>query len=283
MKARVLMTAGCLAALVGFASTVQAQGGFGPPELTLVPVRDNIYTIRNAGSGNATVLVGQEEVILIDAKFPPDHDGIIKFVRSITDAPVRYVISTHMHPDHVGGNPALQEIGAAVVASENARRIMVERQTPGLPSITMEDHLRFYLDDMPIDLYHFGRGHTDGDIVVHLPEQRMLIAGDLFALYGPYRAVFDYSAGGSLRDWTQTLERVLQLDFDTVIPGHSGVTNRENVEGYVEYLTRTQEMVREMNRQKRSREDIQAMLQSEFNWGGLEMRVGLDGAINEMQ
>ena len=283
MKARVLMTAGCLAALVGFASTVQAQGGFGPPELTLVPVRDNIYTIRNAGSGNATVLVGQEEVILIDAKFPPDHDGIIKFVRSITDAPVRYVISTHMHPDHVGGNPALQEIGAAVVASENARRIMVERQTPGLPSITMEDHLRFYLDDMPIDLYHFGRGHTDGDIVVHLPEQRMLIAGDLFALYGPYRAVFDYSAGGSLRDWTQTLERVLQLDFDTVIPGHSGVTNRENVAGYVEYLTRTQEMVREMNRQKRSREDIQAMLQSEFNWGGLEMRVGLDGVINEMQ
>jgi cyclase len=280
---RAVKLAACIAAFFGCSAAVQAQGGFGPPELTLVPVRDNIYMLRSGLSGNVTMLVGEKEVVLIDDKFPQDHDGIMKLVRSVTDLPIRYVINTHMHGDHVGGNPALQAIGADVVASENARRIMAERDVPGLPSITMDSFMRIYLDDMPIDLHYFGRGHTDGDIVVHLPEQRILIAGDLFALYGPYRAVFDYSAGGSLRDWPRTLERVLQLDFDTVIPGHSGETDRKNVEGYVEYLTRTQEMVREMNRQKRSREDIQAMLESEFNWGGLEMRVGLDGVINEMQ
>jgi glyoxylase-like metal-dependent hydrolase (beta-lactamase superfamily II) len=278
-----MTVAACLAALLSIASTARAQGGFGPQEMTLVPVRDNIYMIRNATSGNVTALVGEKSVILIDDKFPRDHDSIMERLRTVTDLPVRYVINTHMHPDHVGGNPALQALGADVVASENARRIMAEREIPGLPSITMDGYMRIYLDDMPIDLHYFGRGHTDGDIVVHLPEQRLLISGDLFALYGPYQPVVDYSAGGSLRDWTRTLQRVLQLDFDTVIPGHSGTTDRANVEGYIDELSRTQQMVREMNRQKRSREDIQAVLESEFHWGRLALGVGLDGVINEMQ
>ena len=283
MKARTATIAACLAILLGFSAAVQAQGGFGPPELTLVPVQDNIYMIRNAGSGNITMLVGKRYVILVDAKFPQDHDGIMKIVKSVTDLPVRYVINTHMHPDHAGGNPAMQAIGADVIASENARRIMAERGTPGLPNMAIRDFLRIYLDDLPIELHYYGRGHTDNDIVLYLPTKRLLIAGDLFALSGPYRAVIDYTAGGSLRDWTRTLERVLQLDFDTVIPGHSGLTDRKNMEGYKDYLTRTQEMVREMNKQKRSKDDIQSMLKSEFNWGGLEMRVGLDGVITEMQ
>lgn len=277
-----MITAG-LAVLFGFSAAARAQGGFGPPELTLVPVRDNIYMIRNAGSGNVTMLVGEKEIILIDDKFPQDHDGIMKLVRSITDLPVSYVINTHLHPDHAGGNPAMQAMGVHVIASENARRIMAERQTPGLPNIAMRDYLRLYLDDMPLDLHYFGRGHTETDIVIYLPTQRLLVAGDLFALYGPYRAVIDYTAGGSLRDWTNTLDRVLQLDFDTVIPGHSGLTDRKNMDGYREYLTRTQDMVREMNKQGRSRDDIKSVLESEFNWGGLEMRVGLDGVITEMQ
>ena len=283
MSSSVVRNVLCTGAALGFCAAANAQGGFGPPELTLVPVRDNIYTIRNASSGNVTVLVGEKTVILIDDKFPADHDGIMEQLRQVTDLPVRYVINTHMHPDHVGGNPAMQAIGADVVASENARRLMVERGIPGLPAITMEDHMRMYLDAMPIDLYYFGRGHTDGDIVIHLPEQGIVITGDLFALYGPYRAVIDYPSGGSLRDWPRTLQRVLQLDFDTVIPGHSGVTDRANVEGYIDYLADTQEMVREMVRQDRSRDEIQSMLESEFDWGGLEMRVGLDGVITEMQ
>ena len=272
--------------LVGFAGTgqaVHAQGGFGPPELTLVEVQEKVYTIRNAGSGNATLLVGNEGAILIDDKFPQDHDGIIGFVRDVTDAPLLYVINTHLHPDHAGGNPAMQGIGAHVIASENARRIMAERDQPGLPDITLRDSLRLWLDDMPVDLLYLGRGHTDGDIVVHLPTEQLVVTGDLFALYGPYRAVIDYTAGGSLRDWPRTLERVLALEFDTVVPGHSGVTDRENIEGYIDYLSRTGDMVREMNAQQSSREEIQEALATEFDWGGLEMNIGLGGVIAEMR
>ncbi len=283
MRSIAIRTAAVFAASLAAASAVHAQGGFGPQEMTRFEVKENIYTIRNAGAGNVTVIVGKEGVVLVDNKFAPDHEAIMRLVREVTDAPLLYVINTHMHPDHVGGNPAMQGVGAAVVASENARRIMAERGLAGLANIAMRDYLRIYLDDMPIDLHHFGRGHTDGDIVVHLPTERVVIMGDLFALYGPYRAVIDYSAGGSLRDWPRTLERVLQLDFDTVIPGHSGTTDRANIEGYIEYLKRTQEMVREMNAQRRSRDEIQAMLESEFNWGGLEVAIGLDGVISEIR
>ena len=283
MKSTAVISAAVLAAGFAASSTAWAQGGFGPPELTLVQVKENIYTIRNATSGNATLIVGDEGAVLIDDKFPLDHDGIMGFVRQVTEAPLLYVINTHLHGDHTGGNPAMQDVGAAIIASENARRIMAERAQPGLPNIVLRDFLRIYLDETPIDLHYFGRGHTDGDVVVHLPTEDVVITGDLFALYDPYRAVIDYSSGGSLRDWTRTLERVLELDFDTVIPGHSGVTDRANIEGYIEYLTDTQNLVREMNMQQRSRDEIQAMLESNFNWGGLEMRVGLDGVIAEMR
>lgn len=283
MRSTAITVAAGLAVSFGATSAVQAQGGFGPPEMTRVEVQENIHTIRNMASGNATMIVGEEGVILVDDKMPQDHEAIMELVREVTDAPLLYVINTHMHPDHAGGNPAMQDIGAAVVASENARRIMAEREQPGLPSITLRDYMRIYLDDMPIDLHYFGRGHTNGDVVVHLPTEGVVLPGDLFALYDPYRAVIDYSAGGSLRDWPRTLERVLELDFDTVVAGHSGVTDRENIEGYIEYLRRTQDMVREMNAQERSREEIQAMLESEFNWGGLEMAIGLDGVIAEMR
>lgn len=282
-KRALSLTIARLTVFLGAVPAAHAQGGFGPPELTLDKVRDNIYTMRDRGAGNVTMLVGEEGVILIDDKFPQNHDGIMGFVRQVTDAPLLYVINTHLHPDHTGGNQAMQDVGAAIIASENARRIMAEREVGGLPDITMRDSMRVYLDAMPIDLYYFGRGHTDGDIVILLPDERLLIAGDLFALWGPYESVIDYSAGGSLRDWTRTLDRVMQLDFDTIIPGHSGVTDRAMMQGYRDYLARMQSMIREMNAQKRSREDIQMVLENEFNWGNLSMRVGLDGVINEMQ
>lgn len=285
MRSGSMLGAAGLAGLLGVSAIANAQGGFGPPELTLVPVegKENIYLIRNQSAGNITVIVGEEGVVLVDTKMEPEHAGVIEFVEEVTDAPLKYVINTHLHPDHTGGNPPLKALGLPVVASENARRIMAERSQPGLPDITLRETMRIWLDDMPIDLHYLGRGHTDGDIVVHLPTEGTVVTGDLFALYGPYRAVIDYSAGGGLRDWTRTLERVLDLDFDLVIPGHSGVTDRANIEGYIEYLTATQDMVREMNALERSREEIRAMLESEFDWGGLEMRVGLDGVIAEMR
>jgi glyoxylase-like metal-dependent hydrolase (beta-lactamase superfamily II) len=285
MTGRRGIAAGLLAALIGAggAGNAAAQGGFGPPELTTVKVRDNIYMIRNSASGNVTVLVSDDGVLLIDDKFAMDHDGIMEHLRKITDEPVRYVINTHLHQDHTGGNAQMQALNAGIIASENARRIMAETQTDGLPNITIDDHARIYLGTLPLDLYYFGRGHTDGDIVIHLPTERLVVMGDLFATWEPYVHLVHYAAGGSARDWSRTLERALTLDFDTVIPGHSGVTDRARLEGYLAETVRLQDMVRQMNRAKRSREDIAKLLETEFGWSAFMLDFGLDGIINEMQ
>jgi glyoxylase-like metal-dependent hydrolase (beta-lactamase superfamily II) len=279
---RGIATAGAFL-LLGATAAVHAQGGFAPPELAMSQVRENIYLIRSGASGNVTVLVSDDGVALIDDKFEGDHEGIMTFVRSVTDQPVRYVINTHLHQDHTGGNALMQAQSVDVIASENARRIMAETQDTGLPNLTLDRYMRLYLGRMPIDLHYFGRGHTDGDIVVHLPEERLVITGDLFATWGPYVHLIHYAAGGSARDWSRSLERALQLDFDTVIPGHSGVTDRATMQGYLAETLRLQNMVREMNRADRPREDIQKMLETEFGWSEFMLNFGLDGLITEMQ
>jgi glyoxylase-like metal-dependent hydrolase (beta-lactamase superfamily II) len=227
--------------------------------------------------------VSSDGVLLIDDKFAMDHDGVMAQLAKITKQPVRYVINTHLHQDHTGGNAQMQALKAEIIASANARRIMAETQTEGLPNIVLDDSLHMYLGDIPIDIYYFGRGHTDGDIVIHLPTQRVVVMGDLFATWEPYVHLIHYAAGGSARDWSRSLERALQLNFDVVIPGHSGVTDRAHLEGYLAETVRLQDMVRAMDRQKRPRDDIRAMLKTEFGWSDFMMNFGLDGIITEMQ
>jgi glyoxylase-like metal-dependent hydrolase (beta-lactamase superfamily II) len=266
---------------VGAVST-DPGAGFGPEQLTTFKVRDNFYMIRNGRSGNCSVLIADDGVVLIDNKFATDHDGIMTKLREITDKPILYVIDTHMHGDHSGGNAAKQALGAKVIAHENARFQMAKTQTTGLPTLTLEDHMRLYHGEFILDLYWLGRGHTDGDIVIHLPEQKMIFMGDLFATWEPYVTLIDYPGGGSLREWTRTLERAEALPFDTVIPGHGGPTDRAHLATYKANLVRMQDMVREMNRARKPREDIQKMLETEFGWRGFVTTLGLDGVIGEM-
>ena len=296
---RNLILVGTLAALAAFSSGAQPQrgqnpaaapaapanpgAGFGPQQLTTFKVQDNFYMIRNGQSGNCSVLVADDGVVLIDNKFEMDHEGIMTKLREITDKPVLYVINTHLHADHSGGNATKQALGAKVIAHENARFQMEKTQTTGLPNLTLEDHMRLYHGEFILDLYYLGRGHTDGDIVVHLPKQKMIFMGDLFATWDPYVTLIHYAAGGSLREWTRTLDRALALPFDTVIPGHGGATDRAHLETYKAQLVRMQDMVRDMNRAKKPRADIQKMLEVEFGWSGFVTNLGLDGVISEMQ
>ncbi len=260
-----------------------AQGGFGPPEPVVVRVTDNVHIIRFGFAGNVNALITDGGVALIDTKFEMDYETVIEQLRTITDRPVDYVINTHLHGDHTGGNVQLQAMKAKVIASANARRIMDEREESGLANITFDEHMRIHLGDMPIDLHYFGRGHTDGDIYIHLPEDGILFTGDQFALWGEYDAVIDYASGGSAREWPRTLDKALQLDFETVVPGHSGITDRAMMEGYRDYLIRIRDTVTELNRQEKTLEEISELMKNEFGWSGLSIAVGVAGMMTELR
>jgi glyoxylase-like metal-dependent hydrolase (beta-lactamase superfamily II) len=257
--------------------------GFGPQQLTTTKVNDWLYMIRDASSGNCNVLISDEGLIIIDTKFERSFDGIMEKIREFSDKPVLFVINTHLHDDHSQGNARFQGLNAHVVASENARTGILNGRGTGVPTVTLEERMRIYLDDKPLDLYWLGRGHTNGDVVIHLPTENMVFTGDLFATFEPYVWLIDYSAGGSGVEWPKTLEKVLALDFDTVIPGHGGVTDRAMLEGYLAETNRQAETVREMVSANRSREDIQTMLQTEFGWSAFMFNFGLEGLINEVQ
>jgi glyoxylase-like metal-dependent hydrolase (beta-lactamase superfamily II) len=255
-----------------------------PAKLSTVKLKDDLYVIHNDFvPGNTTALITGEGVILVDDKFEVDHNNIMSELKKITDKPVKYVINTHHHADHSGGNAKMQEMNAQVVASEEARENMVDGKQPGLPVITFEHDTRIHLGGKDVRLYHYGRAHTNGDIVVYFPADRALAAGDMFTFGNDVPELIDYSGGGSAKEWPKTLDSALQLDFDTVVPGHGVVTTKAEMRKYRDTAQRLRNRVHEMLVQKKSRDEIAKMLQSEFHWAQLHLDIGLDGAMAELR
>jgi len=259
-----------------------AQGQPSASELELIQLNDDIYVIHNEGvPGNATALITDEGVLLIDDKFEVDYDNIVRLLRSVTDQPVRYVVNTHSHGDHSGSNARFQAAGADVVATEHARARMAELNQAGLPRFTMEESARIHIGGHVVDLMYLGRGHTGGDLVVYFPEYQILAAGDLYANGLP--ALFDYAAGGSAREWTNTLDKILMLGFETVIPGHGPVTTKAGMREFRDNTFALRTHVQELLRQGSSREEIEAVLRNEYGWQEIHLNRGLDGLLGELR
>jgi cyclase len=134
-----------------------------------------------------------------------------------------------------------------------------------------------------VELYRFGRAHTNGDIVAFFPAQRVLAAGDMFTLGNDVPQLIDYSGGGSAKEWPRTLDGVLRLDFDAVVPGHGNVTTKAELRKFRDSTEALKNRVREMIQKKSTRVDIDKMLRSEFHWADLHIGRGLDGMLAELQ
>lgn len=266
------------------AAYANAQFGTEPAKLTLVKVRDDIYVIHNEFvPGNTTALITNEGVILVDDKFEVDHDNVVKMLKTVTSQPVKYVIDTHYHADHSGGNAKLQAEGTLAVASIQARQRMVESNQPGLPNITVQPRGALWLGGKSVEIYWLGRGHTDGDVVVLFPQSKVLAAGDLFT-HGPgLPELIDYRGGGSAKEWTGTVDKVLQLDFDTVVPGHGDVATKREMTAFRDSTKRLTELATQLVKQGKSRPDVEKAMRMEFGWQDLQVQMSLDGLLNEMK
>jgi cyclase len=284
MRSRIaLVTVLCVALLGAYVHGRQFPSQ--PSKLDITKVKDDLFVIYNeVVPGNTTVLVTPEGVVLVDDKFPQDAQNILAMVKTVTNQPVKYVVNTHHHGDHTGGNATFQAAGAVIVASENARQNMQDARMPGPPVISFDRSAVITLGGKRVELYYFGRAHTNGDTVVYFPAQRALAAGDMYTFGTATPQLIDYAGGGSAKEWTKTLDGVLTLDFDTVVPGHGArTTTREEMRKFRDSTLALRTRVSQLIQKKAPREEIRAVLMKEFNWADLHMNRGFDGMLAELQ
>jgi len=224
-----------------------------------------------ARGGNVAVSAGEDGVFIIDDQYKPSIDQLLAAIGEISDRPVRFVINTHYHADHVGGNEAVGDGGAVIIAHDNIRKRMTTAQfnrfwgeeTPvwpeaALPVVTFNDRVTLHLNGEPVTAYHVPRGHTDGDSIIHFPESNVLHMGDIFfnGLY-PY---IDLDAGGTIQGMIGAVELGLELtDARTkIIPGHGPLTDRAGMQAYHAMLVEIRDRVQTLIDQGLSREQVVA-------------------------
>jgi cyclase len=227
----------------------------------LVKVKDNLYIIEASSpadrslftGGNTGVFITNAGVVVVDTKLANYGRQILEKIRKITDKPVTTIINTHTHGDHTGSNdgfPATVEI----ITHENTKANMAKmpafagEKAQFLPKRTYKDKLSLFSGKDQVDLYYFGAGHTNGDTFIVFPALRVLQTGDMF----PWRDApfLDRNNGGSGVEMPRTLAKLLAAtkDIDTVVPGHSPVTTRRDLEEYQRFnadlLTAVQDAIK---------------------------------------
>ena len=256
------------------------------PPIGIQKLKDDLYVIgvtQGVGGGNVAVNVTDEGVILVDDMFDRNHDEILQKLRTITDQPIKYVLNTHQHDDHSGGNARMLALGAEVISHKTARANMALLKQPGLARITFTDELDVNLGGKQVRAKHFGRGHTGGDAVMYFPADRVIHTGDLFLTYPP-QPFIDYANGGSALEWTKTLDKMLALDFDIAIPGHGPVSDRAGILKFRDNFHAMRDRIQEMVRSGASKEEISKVLVGDYHWtaGGLAIQQ-VDAMIAELK
>jgi glyoxylase-like metal-dependent hydrolase (beta-lactamase superfamily II) len=238
--------------------------------------------------GNVAVYVTGEGVILVDDMYDRNYADIVSRVKTVTSQPVRYVLNTHQHDDHAGGNVGALAAGVEVVAHRNVRMNMARLKQPGMPRITFSDEASLFLGGKEVRTRHYGRGHTNGDAVIYFPAERVIHTGDLFLARPPgapgLHLYFDYANGGSAVEWTRTLDEAMKLDFDTVIPGHGALSARADLAKWRADVEALRTHVGRMVQEGRSRGEIEKVLIDQYRWpaGGLAL-AQLDAFIAELK
>jgi cyclase len=194
-------------------------------------VKTGLFMVSGDG-GNTAVRLSGNGIILVDGKLPGHYATLVSRAHAIADElPVRFVVLTGPDEQHTGTNGEFLRAGIPVVAQEHTKEMLAQRangnEQNALPSVTFDQERTIRLGGVTVQLLHFGAARTSGDAVVYFPDLKVVAVGDLYTSAMP---VTDDGAGGSLEGWRAALQRILQLDFDTVVPGTGPIVQRAELE-----------------------------------------------------
>jgi len=228
-----------------------AQRDWSKAEVKLDKLADGIYLLTGVG-GNIAVSVGEDGVLIVDDQYAPMVPKIQEAIKTVTDKPVRFVLSTHWHGDHTGGNEPFAKAKAEIIAHENVRKRM-ESGSPNvhgspvppaakvaLPIITFDSSLTVHINGEDIRALHFAQGHTDGDSIIFFPKANVIHMGDhFFNMYFPF---VDVDSGGNVHGMIENVEKAMAAvpDDVKVIPGHGPLATKKDA---LEFVRRLKDIV----------------------------------------
>jgi glyoxylase-like metal-dependent hydrolase (beta-lactamase superfamily II) len=250
-------------------------------------LKDDLWVIEGTSNGasdagNIAVLVTPEGVILVDDRFAQDYPEVMAAVKKITPLPIKYVVNTHHHGDHTGGNAKMLP-NAEILIQANARKHMVKSEMPGIPHISFTQEASVFLGGKEVRAIYNGRGHTDGDVAVYIPHDRAVHMGDLMAsIRGVTNPLMDYAHGASLKAWPATLDGALKLDPDIVIPGHGSVTDKAGLVAHRNKIAAVLKRATSLVAENKSKDEISKAMVADFDFRPLNLRP-LDGLIAELR
>ena len=269
------------------AAFAQQEPDYSKVQIKVTKVSGNIYMLEGEG-GNIGASVGEDGIVIVDDQFAPLAERIQAALKNlaITDKPVRFVINTHYHGDHTGGNVPFNNAGSTLIAQDNVRKRLETGGAAGnggsikmdvkpapkeaLPIITFEHDVTVHLNGEDIHALHFPSGHTDGDSIIFFPKNNVVHMGDDFVRYGfPF---IDVASGGSVQGMIDAMEKATaQLPVDVkVIPGHGAISNLDDVRAFTKMLKETSAVVQKALNEKKTLDQMkqEKILAPWAKWSG---------------
>jgi glyoxylase-like metal-dependent hydrolase (beta-lactamase superfamily II) len=251
-------------------------------EVTIASVKltEQIYLLTGQG-GNIGLFIGDDGVFMIDNQFAALTPKILAEIKKITSKPVSYLVNTHWHGDHTGGNKNMKEAGATIIDHENVRkRMSSEDKTKNklaapkaaLPQITFTEDMMFHINNDDVLVSHVHNAHTDGDSFVYFTKNNVIHMGDLY-FQGKFPFI-DLNSGGSINGYIEALSKVLLIanDETIIIPGHRNISNKAELKIFKNMLTSIRSVIQQEIDNGKTLEEVtnNSILTKEYNadYGG---------------